>query len=36
MINSLCNCGTDLTDILFQDMDKEIPFVNETELDDLL
>ena len=36
LITSWCNCGTDPTDFLFQDMDKEIPLVNETEFDDSL
>ena len=36
MITSSCNCGTDLTDFLLQDIDKEITLVNEIELDDSL
>ena len=32
MITSSCNCGTDLTDFLLQDIDKEITLVNVTEL----
>ena len=35
-INSLCTCGTDLTDVLLQNMNKEITLVNETKLDDSL
>ena len=34
MITSSCNCGTDLTDFLSQDINKEIPFVNVIEPDD--
>ena len=36
MITSSCNCGTDLTDFLLQDIDKEITFVNVIEPDDSL
>ena len=36
MITSSCNCGTDLTDILLQDIDKEITLVNVIEPDDSL
>ena len=36
MITSSCNCGTDLTDFLLQDIDKEITLANEIELDDSL
>ena len=36
MITSLCNCGTDLTDFLFQDVDKERTLVNVIEADDPL
>ena len=36
MITSSCNCGTDLTDFLLQDIDKEITLINVTELDDPL
>ena len=36
MITSSCNCGTDLTDFLLQDIDKEITLVNATESDDSL
>ena len=35
MITSSCNCGTDLTDFLLQDIDKEITLVNVIEPDDL-
>ena len=35
-ITSSCNCGTDLTDFLLQDIDKEITLANEIELDDSL
>ena len=35
MITSLCNCGTDLTDFLLQNIDKEITLVNVIEPDDL-
>ena len=35
MITSSCNCGTDLTDFLLQDIDKEITLVNLIEPDDL-
>ena len=33
MITSSCNCGTDLTDFLLQDIDKEIILVNVIEPD---
>ena len=36
MITSSCNCGTDLTDFLLKDIDKEITFVNVIEPDDSL
>ena len=36
MITSSCNCGTDMTDFLSQDINKEIPFVNVIEPDDWL
>ena len=36
MITSSCNCGTDLTDFLLQDIDKEITLVNVIEPDDSL
>ena len=36
MITSLCNCGTDLTDLSLQDIDKEISLVNVLEPDDPL
>ena len=36
MIISLCNCGTDLTDLSLQDIDKEISLVNVLEPDDPL
>ena len=36
MITSSCNCGTDLTDFLLQDIDKEITLINVTEPDDPL
>ena len=36
MITSSCNCGTDLTDFLLQDIDKEITLINATEPDDPL
>ena len=36
MITSSCNCGTDLTDFLLQDIDKEITLVNVIEPDDPL
>ena len=36
MITSSCNCGTDLTDFLLQDIDKEITLVNVIETDDSL
>ena len=37
MINSSCNCGTDLTDFLLQDMKKkEIALVNIIEPENLL
>ena len=36
MITSSCNCGTDLTDFLLQDIDKEIALVNVIEPDDSL
>ena len=36
MSTSSCNCGTDLTDFLLQDIDKEITLINVTELDDPL
>ena len=36
MITSSCNCGTDLTDFLLQDIDNEITFVNVIEPDDSL
>ena len=36
MITSSCNCGTDLTDFLLQDTDKEITFVNVIEPDNSL
>ena len=36
MITSSCNCGTDLTDFLLQDIDKEISLVNVIEPDDPL
>ena len=36
MITSSCNCGTDLTDFLLQDIDKEIALVNVIESDDSL
>ena len=36
MITSTCNCGTDLTDFLLQDIDKEITLVNVIEPDDSL
>ena len=36
MITSSCNCGTDLTDFLLQDIDKEIAVVNVIEPDDSL
>ena len=36
MITSSCNCGTDLTDFLLQDTDKEIALVNVIESDDSL
>ena len=35
-ITSSCNCSTDLTDVLLQDIDKEITLVNVTEPDDPL
>ena len=36
MITSSCNCGTDLTDFLLQDIDKEITLVNVIEPGDSL
>ena len=36
MITSSCNCGTDLTSFLLQDIDKEITLVNVIEHDDSL
>ena len=36
MITSSCNCCTDLTEFLLQDIDKEITLVNVIELDGLL
>ena len=36
MITSLYNCGTDLTDFLFRDIDKEITLVSVIEPDDSL
>ena len=36
MITSSCNCGTNLTDFLLQDIDKEITLVNVKEPDDSL
>ena len=36
MVTSSCNCGTDLTDFLPQDIDKEIALVNVIEPDDSL
>ena len=36
MITSLCNCGTDLTDLSLQDIDREISLVNVLEPDDPL
>ena len=36
MITSSCNCGTDLTDFLLQDIDKEITLINVTEPNDPL
>ena len=36
MITSSCNCGTDLTDFLLRDIDKEISLVNVIETDDPL
>ena len=36
MITSSCNCGTDLTEFVLQDIDKEITLVNAIEADDSL
>ena len=36
MITSSCNCGTDLTDLLLQDIEKEATLVNVIEPDDSL
>ena len=36
VITSLYNCGTDLTDFLFRDIDKEITLVSVIEPDDSL
>ena len=36
MITSSCNCGTDLTDFLLQNIDTEIALINVIEPDDSL